>query len=136
MRSSSKCRNRNVALTPILLLNNLKLKNKPSVENETAFVATIGLSMFFMHQVYLVITIFSAISLNIALRRQLFLKDRKLYVPMLFLMAIINPLISHNGQLVLIYINGNMLTLEAITYGIAIATYAMVELLKCHDDIR
>ena len=82
--------------------------------------------MFFMHQVYLVITIFSAISLNIALRRQLFLKDRKLYVPMLFLMAIINPLISHNGQLVLIYINGNMLTLEAITYGIAIATYAMV----------
>ncbi|MFJ5790294.1 energy-coupling factor transporter transmembrane component T [Lysinibacillus sp. NPDC093197] len=86
------------------------------------FAATIALSMFFMHPVYLAITIFFAISLNFALRRRSFFKDWKIYVPLFFIMAIINPLISHNGQLVLLYINGNPLTLEAITYGIAIST--------------
>ena len=99
------------------------------------FVAAIGLSMFFMHPVYLVITIFSAISLNIALRRQPFLKDWKLYVPLFFLMAIINPMISHNGQLVLLYINGNALTVEAIMYGIAIATMIVAIMLwfSCYN---
>lgn len=99
------------------------------------FVATIGLSMFFMHPVYLAITIFSAISLNIILRRQLFLKDWKLYVPLFFLMAIINPMISHNGQLVLLYVNGNALTVEAILYGIAIATMIVAIMLwfSCYN---
>jgi len=99
------------------------------------FVAAIGLSMFFMHPVYLAITIFSAISLNIALRRQPFLKDWKLYVPLFFLMAIINPMISHNGQLVLLYINGNALTVEAIMYGIAIATMIVAIMLwfSCYN---
>lgn len=99
------------------------------------FVATIGLSMIFMHPVYLTITIFSAISLNIALRRQLFFKDWKLYVPLFFLMAIINPMISHNGQLVLLYVNGNAITVEAILYGIAIATMIVAIMLwfSCYN---
>lgn len=99
------------------------------------FVAAIGLSMFFMHPIYLAITIFSAISLNTALRRQLFFKDWKLYVPLFFLMAIINPMISHNGQLVLLYINGNALTVEAIMYGIAIATMIVAIMLwfSCYN---
>ena len=101
------------------------------------FVAAIGLSMFFMHPIYLAITIFSAISLNTALRRQLFLKDWKLYVPLFFLMAIINPMISHNGQLVLLYINGNALTVEAIMYGIAIATMIVAIMLwfSCYNVV-
>lgn len=82
-----------------------------------------------MHPVYLVITIFSAISLNIALRRQLFFKDWKLYVPLFFLMAMINPLISHNGQLKLFYLNGNAVTVEAIMYGLAIATMLVAVML-------
>ncbi|MGG2112118.1 CbiQ family ECF transporter T component [Lysinibacillus pakistanensis] len=101
------------------------------------FVAAIGLSMFFMHPIYLAITIFSAISLNTALRRQPFLKDWKLYVPLFFLMAIINPMISHNGQLVLLYINGNALTVEAIMYGIAIATMIVAIMLwfSCYNVV-
>ncbi|MGG2055726.1 energy-coupling factor transporter transmembrane component T [Lysinibacillus pakistanensis] len=101
------------------------------------FVAAIGLSMFFMHPIYLTITIFSAISLNTALRRQLFFKDWKLYVPLFFLMAIINPMISHNGQLVLLYINGNALTVEAIMYGIAIATMIVAIMLwfSCYNVV-
>lgn len=101
------------------------------------FAATIGLSMFFMHPVYLAITIFFAISLNLALHRQLFFKDWKIYVPLFFIMAIINPLISHNGQLVLLYINGNPLTLEAITYGIAISTMIVSIMLwfSCYNTL-
>lgn len=87
----------------------------------TFFVTVIGMTMFFMHPIYLVFTLLAAISLNMALRRERFLKDWKLYVPLFFIMAIINPLISHNGQLVLFYVNGNAITVEAIVYGIAMA---------------
>ena len=101
------------------------------------FVTVIGMSMFFMHPVYLIITIFSAISLNLALRRQHFLKDWKLYVPLFFLMAIINPLISHNGHLVLLYVNGNAITVEAIMYGIAMATMIVAVMLwsSCYNEV-
>lgn len=101
------------------------------------FAATIGLSMFYMHPVYLIITIFLAISLNIALRRGRFLKDWKLYVPLFFIMAIINPLISHNGKLVLFYVNSNAVTVEAIMYGIAIATMIVAIILwfSCYNEV-
>ena len=88
----------------------------------TFFVAAIGMGMFLMHPVFLAITIFSAMSLNFALRRGRFLKDWKLYVPLFLIMAIINPLISHNGKIVLFYMNGNAITVEAICYGLAMAT--------------
>ena len=101
------------------------------------FVTVIGMSMFFMHPVYLIMTIFSAISLNLALRRQHFLKDWKLYVPLFFLMAIINPIISHNGQLVFLYVNGNAITLEAILYGVAMATMIVAVMLwfSCYNEV-
>lgn len=100
------------------------------------FAAAIGLSMFFMHPAYLVITIFLAVSLNIALRRGQFFKDWKLYVPLFFLMAIINPLISHNGKLVLFYINYNAITVEAIVYGLSIATMIVAIILwfSCYNE--
>lgn len=85
------------------------------------FLAVISMSMFFMHPVYLCLTLFAAISINIAFKRTRFLKDWKLYVPLFLIMALVNPLISHNGQLILFYVNGNAITVEAIVYGIAIA---------------
>lgn len=84
-------------------------------------MAVISMSMFFMHPIYLCLTLFVATALNFLVKRSRFLKEWKLYVPMFFLMAIINPLISHNGELVLFYMNGNAITVEAIVYGIAIA---------------
>ena len=100
------------------------------------FAAAIGQSMFFVHPVYLVITIFLAMSLNIALRRGQFFKDWKLYVPLFFLMAIINPLISHNGKLVLFYVNYNAITVEAIVYGLSIATMIVAIILwfSCYNE--
>lgn len=103
----------------------------------TFFVAVIGMAMFFMHPVFLAITIFSAISFNIALRRERFLKDWKLYIPLFFLMAIINPIISHNGEQVLFYVNGNAITLEAILYGVAMAVMIIAVMLwfSCYNEV-
>lgn len=101
------------------------------------FISVIAMSMFFMHPIYLIITLSAAIALNVALRRQQFLKDWKLYVPLFFIMSIINPLISHNGQLILCYVNGNAITVEAIVYGIAMAIMivAVVLWFSCYNVI-
>ena len=88
----------------------------------TFFASVISLSMFIMHPVYLIIALCGAMSINLAFRRRRFWKDWKLYVPLFFIMACINPLISHNGQLILFYMNGNAVTVEAIVYGVAMAT--------------
>lgn len=103
----------------------------------TFFLAVISMSMFFMHPVYLCLTICGAISLNIALRREQFLKDWKLYIPMFLVMAIVNPLISHNGRLILFYVNGNAITVEAIVYGVAIATMIVAVMLwfSCYNEV-
>lgn len=90
-----------------------------------------------MHPVYLCVTLFMAILLNFVFKRGRFFKEWKLYIPMFFLMAIINPLISHNGELVLFYLNGNAVTVEAIFYGVAIAMLLVAVMLwfSCYNEV-
>ncbi|MER2107948.1 MAG: energy-coupling factor transporter transmembrane component T [Solibacillus sp.] len=101
------------------------------------FAAVISMSMFFMHPVYLCLTLFLAVALNFLMKRGSFFKEWKLYVPLFFIMAIINPLISHNGELVLFYLNGNAVTVEAIVYGMAIAVMLIVVMLwfSCYNEV-
>lgn len=49
------------------------------------------------------------------------LDDIKFYIPLTVLIAITNPLISHNGKTPLFFLNGNAFTLESIYYGVFIA---------------
>lgn len=88
----------------------------------TFFVVAIGMTMFFMHPIYLMMTIGCAIILNSLLFQRKFFKSLKLYLPLFIIMMIVNPLISHNGETVLFYVNHNAITIEAILYGLAIAT--------------
>lgn len=101
------------------------------------FAAAISLTMFFVHPVYLCITLFLAVALNFSFKRGSFLKEWRLYVPLFLLMAIINPLISHNGELVLFYLNGNAVTVEAIVYGVAIAMMLVAVMLwfSCYNEV-
>lgn len=101
------------------------------------FAAVISLTMFFVHPVYLCITLLLAVALNFSFKRGSFFKEWKLYVPLFFLMAIINPLISHNGELVLFYLNGNAVTVEAIVYGVAIAMMLVAVMLwfSCYNEV-
>lgn len=59
------------------------------------------------------------------------------YIPMFVIVAVTNPLFSHNGVTPLFFINGNPVTLEAFIYGIAIAVMIIGVMLwcKCYNDI-
>ena len=85
------------------------------------FMTVIGMAMFIMHPVFLVLTFLAAMLLNFLLQKQGFWKRMLMYIPLFLLMAIINPLISHNGELVILYVNDNAITIEAICYGVAMA---------------
>lgn len=95
------------------------------------FASVVVMTMFFMHPVYLSITLLGAVSLNAALNGRLFAKSLKMYIPVFLLIMIINPLISHNGEIVLLYINYNPITLEAIMYGLAMAVMLVSVMLWC-----
>ena len=43
------------------------------------------------------------------------------YLPLYLMIAVINPLFSHNGVTPLFFLNGNPVTLEAVLYGLDIA---------------
>ena len=57
--------------------------------------------------------------------------DIGFYLPMFLLVAITNPLFSHNGVTPLFFLNGNPVTLEAFVYGAAIAVTVIGAMLWC-----
>ncbi|MCL2388517.1 MAG: energy-coupling factor transporter transmembrane protein EcfT [Defluviitaleaceae bacterium] len=86
------------------------------------FVAILGFSMFIMHPIALVISFSCAGIYAIYLNGKAAITSLKYMIPLLLLTAILNPLFNHRGVTILAYLpNGNPLTLESITYGIAAA---------------
>lgn len=57
--------------------------------------------------------------------------DIAFYIPLFFLVAVTNPLFSHNGVTPLFFLNGNPVTLEAFAYGFAIAVTVIGVMLWC-----
>ena len=55
------------------------------------------------------------------------------YVPLFLMVAVTNPLFSHNGVTPLFFLNGNPVTLEAFVYGLFIAVMVVGVMLwsKC-----
>lgn len=70
--------------------------------------------MFCMHPVFLGISLAAAPGLRPAARRP---EDRRLFflgvLPLLLLVAVLNPLLNHAGVTILVYVNDNPITLEA-----------------------
>ncbi len=64
-------------------------------------------------------------------------RDGAFYVPLFFMVAVTNPLFSHNGVTPLFFLNGNPVTLEAFVYGIAIGVMVIGVILwcKCYSRI-
>ena len=85
------------------------------------FFVVIGLTMFYMHPVLLGISFFGAVLLSLFIQRKKFLSSLKWLLPFMFIAAIINPLITHNGEIILLYVNYQPITLEAIVYGFAMS---------------
>lgn len=92
------------------------------VVNFVYFVAAIVFSMFFMHPVFLGISLVSAVVYSIYLNGMRAVKFNLLgMLPVLLLVAVINPLLNHAGVTILLYINDNPITQEAILFGVASA---------------
>lgn len=79
--------------------------------------------MFFMHPVYLAVSLLCAAAFSIRLGGKSALKPQlKFLLPMVLAVALINPAFSHAGMTILAYLpSGNPLTLESIVYGAAAA---------------
>ena len=86
------------------------------------FGCVIGVSMFFMHPLFLAETLLAAVFYSM-LRGDVkqFRFILLVCLPILFVTAVVSPLFNHRGVTVLFYLNGNQMTLEAILYGLAAA---------------
>jgi energy-coupling factor transport system permease protein len=93
------------------------------VVNFVYFVAIIICSMVFMHPIFQAVALFSAALYSVILKGKRAVKFNGLYlIPLLVLMAFINPVFNHAGVTILFYLhNGNPITLESVLYGIAAA---------------
>lgn len=104
-------------------LNDVFISYHPIV-NFSYFTLVLLFAMFFIHPLCLLISLMGAFCYSIYLNGRRALKfNLKYMLPMLFMTALINPAFNHEGVTILMYLeNGNPLTLESITYGIAAAT--------------
>lgn len=84
------------------------------------FTAVIGFSMFFLHPLPLLFSLFTAFVYALYLNgAKKVLRGLKFLIPMLLLAVLLNPLFNHRGATILAYLpNGNPLTLESSLYGL------------------
>ncbi len=88
--------------------------------NFTYFAAVILCSMFFLHPVFLGISLVCSVAYSLYLNGGRALRFNLLFMlPAFLLFAFVNPFFNHEGVTALLYINDNAVTLEAIAYGFA-----------------
>ncbi len=86
----------------------------------TYYMILLIITVCFMHPVVIILTLSAGMALGFIFGGRKFAKIIVvMYVPVIILGVIINPLFSHEGVTILRYFpNGNPLTLESIIYGI------------------
>ncbi len=109
------------------------------VVNFVYFTLVLLFSMFFMHPVCLGISLVCAFTYSVYLNGKKALGfNLKYMLPMLVVTALINPAFNHEGETILTYLkNGNPLTLESITYGIAAAVMLITVIcwFSCYNTV-
>lgn len=94
-----------------------EFKSYHPIVNFTYFVFSIGFSCFFMHPVCILISLVCSFVCS-SLSDKSTITKLKYILPILMLMALINPLFNHKGVTILTYLpSKNPLTLESIIYG-------------------
>lgn len=103
------------------------------------FVCVIGLSMFFLHPIYMIISISAGFLYSMMLLGTRALKFNLLYmVPTLVIVACINPMFNHEGATILFYLNnGNPFTLESVVYGIVSSLMLITVIIwfSCYNQV-
>lgn len=90
------------------------------IVNFTWFAAVLIFSMFFMHPVFLLISLACSFCYSVLLSGKKAVRFNLLYMlPLLLFMAVLNPAFNHAGETILFYLrSGNPITLESILYGV------------------
>lgn len=83
------------------------------------FVCTVGISMFCMNPVVLALSLFGAVLLFIIRNGARHWRIHIASLVFFAVMALANPIFSHNGVTVLFVMGNNPVTLEAVIYGVA-----------------
>ena len=91
--------------------------------NLAFFAAALGLTMFIQQPVYLLISMISGCAYLLYLQgKKGFYRQVGYLLPILIMMAVMNPIFNHEGVTILWYLpNDNPITLEAICFGLASA---------------
>lgn len=91
--------------------------------NLAFFAAALGMTMFIQQPVYLLISFFSGCAYLLYLQGgRGALRQAGYLVPVMLLMALLNPMFNHEGMTILCYLpNDNPITLEAVCFGLASA---------------
>ncbi len=109
------------------------------VVNFTYFTAVLLFSMFFMHPVFLAVSLICSFLYSALLKGKKTIRFNLVYLlPFILLMAVINPAFNHAGVTILFYLkNGNPVTLESILYGLAAASMFMAVILwfSCYNAV-
>ncbi|MCH5187002.1 MAG: energy-coupling factor transporter transmembrane protein EcfT [Oscillospiraceae bacterium] len=116
-----------------------EFKTYHPIVNFIYFVFVIGFSCVFMHPLCLVISLMCGFTYSVMLKGRGAIKRNLMYMlPMLTLMALINPAFNHEGITILAYLpGGNPLTLESVAYGFAAAAMIVSVILwfSCFNEI-
>ena len=92
------------------------------------FLTVTGISMFCMNPILLCFSLFGSILFFLFRNGRKHIKSHFGFLCLFLIMAIINPLFSHNGATVLFVINDSPITLEALLYGFVAAAMILAVL--------
>lgn len=81
------------------------------------FTAMIIIAMFVQNPIIISISLIGAVLFYTSVFCKIPLKTFSFWLLIFVLITLINPIFSHNGETVLIFINGKAITLEALLYG-------------------
>lgn len=108
------------------------------IVNLLYFTIVIAFSMMFKHPILLVISLLAAFSYAIVLNGIKALKfNLYFFLPMFFIVIILNPLFSHQGMTILFYLDNKPITFESFIYGIvtAMMLITMVMWFSCYNKV-
>ena len=102
------------------------------------FTVVILCGMFFLHPIFLAISLLSSFAYSIYLNGAGAVRFNFLYMlPAMLLFALLNPVFNHAGATILVYVNDNPITTESIVYGFAAAAmfFAVIVWFSCYNAI-
>ncbi len=116
-----------------------EFKNYHPIVNLMYFIVVIIFACIFLHPVALAISLFVSFAYSTVLKgRHTLVRSIVHAVPMLIIMALINPAFNHQGVTIITYLpGGNPLTAESILYGFAAATMivSVIMFFSCFNEV-